>query len=933
MTPYTIIQRFFLSIVVLLALHSGLYASDDAFRKLTSNRLFISQSVNFSHFDKFFEDQQGRIWGCSFSGALAMWDGVAFVQKAKAPGRIFCFHKYDDRQYLIGTEMGLVLFDTYSFDLVTIDAVPTAVNWIAENDHGELVIISTHQAYRGSKQDLSFGQACSWNNIYVSAAIPCAKDRFLLLSRYKGIWEYDSTVNQVRDLGITGIDPKKDVQLDLIITGDSLWVATDRGAYHGQLRQGATLIPERELQGLTAKCFLKSSNGDFWIGTDKGLYVRENGRNDWSLYQHKKFGHTTLFNDCVWGLKEDSYGNIWIGVESGVSQFSDFNEYGFLDWTFDQGTKGNHISCILTDSKDRIWLGGSSGLAMHDMKNGETILFDKMDVHSCIDNRIWYLYEDRQGIVWICTDESVAFYDEQAQTFRARLVRDFETGMTSKWSYQILDSGDGYMWIASGSGGFIRVRREVLLGKESTVVAESTFNHENSSHTIGNNVALKVAQAQDGSVWGIARDGLYQLSRKDEQGEVKLVTHPTPKPNMTNPYSIHTDADQCFWGETSSTSLYYLNPVRGNGDSIELKQLGMEDKVQMMTICDSLICLLTTRSVTMLNGKAKQLIPIIEQHDNDYRYCYWDDHHRLLWLGGADGCMVIDLPRLLANQQAFRRQAQITEYSLTDNYLSVQFSNGRISEWTVPFTSYYYRLEGVDHAWRPVNHGMNVEYKTLAAGNYSLQLGRRPMYSSETIILDNIPILVPQPWYKTWWFFSLLVIAVFFMVLVFFRHYSLKLQLEVSEADKQELLSQYLAIKEAAIKAVTTDNENARAMADERQNRIERANRRWLEEIKKQVESHLSDADFNVSSLADVSGLNEKALYRRMKALTGKTTIEYIKGLRMQRAAALLLHHEFSINEVMYMVGFTSTSYFSKCFEESYGMTPSEYRAKHNNVV
>lgn len=94
------------------------------------------------------------------------------------------------------------------------------------------------------------------------------------------------------------------------------------------------------------------------------------------------------------------------------------------------------------------------------------------------------------------------------------------------------------------------------------------------------------------------------------------------------------------------------------------------------------------------------------------------------------------------------------------------------------------------------------------------------------------------------------------------------------------------------------------------------------------IEAHMSDSDFNVSRLAADVGIGDKSLYRRIKQLTGKTPVELIRNIRMQRASLLLREGKFSVSEVMYLVGFQNSSYFSKCFSKTYGITPAEYSKK-----
>ena len=103
------------------------------------------------------------------------------------------------------------------------------------------------------------------------------------------------------------------------------------------------------------------------------------------------------------------------------------------------------------------------------------------------------------------------------------------------------------------------------------------------------------------------------------------------------------------------------------------------------------------------------------------------------------------------------------------------------------------------------------------------------------------------------------------------------------------------------------------------------ADARLLAKITETVEAHIDDSEFNVTRLQETLGLGSKLLYRKVKQMTGKTPVEFIRHIRMQRAAILLRDGRFSVSEVMYMVGFSNSSYFSKVFQKTYGITPTDY--------
>lgn len=103
---------------------------------------------------------------------------------------------------------------------------------------------------------------------------------------------------------------------------------------------------------------------------------------------------------------------------------------------------------------------------------------------------------------------------------------------------------------------------------------------------------------------------------------------------------------------------------------------------------------------------------------------------------------------------------------------------------------------------------------------------------------------------------------------------------------------------------------------------------KFMEEVTGVIEENMADETFNVTSLADKLGYNQKQLYRKLKQITGMTPIAYLKKIRMKKAAFMLKNQRFTITEIMYLVGYSNMSYFIKCFQSEYGMTPKQFAEK-----
>lgn len=102
-----------------------------------------------------------------------------------------------------------------------------------------------------------------------------------------------------------------------------------------------------------------------------------------------------------------------------------------------------------------------------------------------------------------------------------------------------------------------------------------------------------------------------------------------------------------------------------------------------------------------------------------------------------------------------------------------------------------------------------------------------------------------------------------------------------------------------------------------------------MEKIMKIVNERLADSNFNVEELADAVGLSRVQLHRRVKEMTGIAVGEFIRNLRMQQAAKLFEQGDVTVSQVTYAVGMVNPNHFSAAFKKYFGVTPSEYMAKH----
>ena len=90
------------------------------------------------------------------------------------------------------------------------------------------------------------------------------------------------------------------------------------------------------------------------------------------------------------------------------------------------------------------------------------------------------------------------------------------------------------------------------------------------------------------------------------------------------------------------------------------------------------------------------------------------------------------------------------------------------------------------------------------------------------------------------------------------------------------------------------------------------------------IEQNMSDSELGVENIGAELGLSRVQLYRKVKALTGQSPVELLRTARLHKARRLLQESDKSISEIAYEVGFTAPSYFTKCFKDEFGVSPSD---------
>lgn len=107
-----------------------------------------------------------------------------------------------------------------------------------------------------------------------------------------------------------------------------------------------------------------------------------------------------------------------------------------------------------------------------------------------------------------------------------------------------------------------------------------------------------------------------------------------------------------------------------------------------------------------------------------------------------------------------------------------------------------------------------------------------------------------------------------------------------------------------------------------------RADEEFLNKLNDLIDTNIDNVDFCVDDLAQALNMSRSSLHRKIKGLSGIAPNDFIRLYRLKKAAVILSQNEYKVNEICYLVGFNTPSYFAKCFQKQFGMLPKDFQRK-----
>jgi ligand-binding sensor domain-containing protein/serine phosphatase RsbU (regulator of sigma subunit) len=765
------------------------------------------------------EDKNGNLWFGSYGGGLSKYDGKSFTHFTEKEGlsnnTVFCMlqdksgnlwfgtefgvSKYDGKSFMHFTEKeglnnnivfsiledksGNLWFGTYNgvskYDGNRVEEIEAALQ------RGEIISARTQQDLK--KENGKFAK--SFTYFTMNEGLSNNTVRSILEDKNGNIWfgTYGGGLSRYDGNSLETVERGDQISLDdqeghtrenrkpvasfmhfteeeglisnivLSILEDksgNLWFGTDGGASRLDGKIFTHFTVKEGLTNNTNWSVLEDKKGNLWLGTDGGGVSKYDGRTFTHFTEKEGLSHNT-----VRSILEDRSGNIWFGTYlGGVSKY-DGNRVeeieaalqrgevipeqalqglkkengkfvkSFTHFTENEGLSKNTVFSILEDKSGNLWFGTSGGGVSKYDGNSFTHYTSKEGLS---DNSVLSMLEDKNGTLWFGTKGGLSKYDGKFFTHFTE-----KEGLTNNSVWSILEDKNGILWFGTSGGGVSKYD-----GKSFTYFTEK--------EGLSNNNVLSMLEDKNGNLLLGTRFGLSILTQKNKR-------------------------DLIFFSDGGK----YAQEVEGK---VFFKNYTYEDGFTGIgvnggkTICEDkngTIWIATNNRLTAYHPEgdfSDTIAPNIQLTSIELF------NENIAWVSlqkekiqnqnSKENNIALDTSFTLGNGVNvgdFEFSALTKWYSLPEN-LSLAYDNNYLTFNFIGITlkqskkvKYKYKLDGIDENWSSIANKTEAHYGNLPDGTYSFKVKAMNSegYWSEEL---NYTFTIRPPWWKTWWFRTIVIL-------------------------------------------------------------------------------------------------------------------------------------------------------------------------------
>jgi ligand-binding sensor domain-containing protein/serine phosphatase RsbU (regulator of sigma subunit) len=509
------------------------------------------------------------------------------------------------------------------------------------------------------------------------------------------------------------------------------------------------------------------NRNNMWLATSNGVY-KYNGYT-YRIYKAKN----GLASNDVYCAFQDREGNFWFGTPGfGVSKFSG---EAFVSYSANDGLPSDYINCLFEDSKKNMWLG-IKGYGVTKLRNNEFTTY-KLNVkdleHSLVDNEIQAIGEDDKGNLYFGSIAGLSVYD--GKNFRNYYE---DNGLPNKNVYAITKDHLGRMWIGTNNGlcyfkeeeivevpeikalgaaqGTVPVfcifedrGRNLWISTEDGVIKynRKTAVKYGKANGFTDKRVLSIAQDKNGFMWFGTSEGVFSYNfssfeRIDQNNGLAA----------NKVYLIATDNNNNLWvGTTKGIDRIDLGIFHAE-NKIDIKHFGKDDGLKGVE-CNRNSKVRDSEG-NLWFGTIKGVTVYNPHHDRiNHKEALTRITGIRLFFQNAEE----DLKKYSASTDSISHLPKGLVLPYDKNHITFDFIGVCITNPNK--VKYQFRLEGADEDWFPPTSKTEATYSSLPAGDYVFHLkamNNDGLWNERDV---TFKFSVLPPWYKTWWFYTIVAIV------------------------------------------------------------------------------------------------------------------------------------------------------------------------------
>lgn len=754
----------------------------------------------------------------------------------------------------------------------------------------------------------------------------------------------------------------------------SIWVSChmglwniDAGLVKKQYIPNLKLVDGRTIHTEVSTIY-NDYQGGMWLGTlNQGILYYHPNRFRFQNIGNSLFPTSTDANISITAFTADEKENILIGTKKGLFYYTPSDDNVTL---YSQEFSSVHCNTLFKDSQQRIWLG-TSGQGLYCITPEGSTKQYILPGHSIrsimqLPDKTLYICIDNQGFGTFTPEtkkfEKVTRVPEISNSTIYQLVpygedclagierkrwfiynhkkKEYHFNSTSHTCNSIMADSRKQLWIGLEDG--------LLLWNPNTGQQKTFYTTDG----LVNNSIRSIIQTDNNTIWVSTSNGITRITSSDLQ---KPALYSFANFNqydgvITDEFcerSTFTATDKTiYWGGINGFNKFIIAPITTNktysiplftglellGENIENNKSYNGNQILSQPITQ-------TKEITLNHNQnffslEFSALNYINPTQTYYRYQLTGIDHSEREIRSSTGKGYATYTNIPPGTYIFRVQSADNSEVWSDQYAEMRITV-KAPFWKTTYAYIFYVLLTI---------GSILLFTIIYIQHKRRKMQRdqkEKLDEMKTTFLQNVHEELKEPINR--------IISPLDSILKYMNEGKDKLQLEKIRTNATELRELINQLSEGILSPLSPgENEwtqeelliNMRQLLEQQEKRKELlktaqkpasdnsllsvADEAFLRKVLQFVEQNLDNSEYSVEVLSRDMGMDRTGLYRRLISVVGKTPTNFIRSIRLKRAAQLL-KEGYSVAEVADLVGFSTSSYLSKCFQEEFGMRPSQY--------